>query len=250
MKDGRLPASGPMTQRDRSQVGFCLPRAYSPRPLGYSPLAFLSSFFYIWLRQVLLAAHGIFSCKLLVAACGIWFSDQGSNLVSLHWECGLLATGPPGSPHIPFFLGPGHPPLFTSFSLFPFSPSPPVGPIPQWNTEKPFLLWNLRCWRGILRQVLPMRQPVGRQPSSEHCPRWSLAVKHQRVQQWKPGDGTEATYTFPYLQVPVPWLRSPDSGYCAQRRTKYPFEPRVTLVLSPLYHASHLRQGWGLHWSE
>ena len=106
MKHCRLPASGPMTQRDRSQVGFCLPRAYSPWPLGYSPLAFLSSFFYIWLLQVLLAAHGIFSCKLLVAACGIWFSDQGSNLVPLHWECGLLATGPPGkSPHS-ILLGP------------------------------------------------------------------------------------------------------------------------------------------------
>ena len=91
MKDGRLPAPDPITQRDRSQVGFCLPRAYSPWPLGYSPLAFLSSFFYIWLCQVLLAEHGIFSCKLLVVACGIWFSDQGSNLVPLHWECRLLS---------------------------------------------------------------------------------------------------------------------------------------------------------------
>ena len=132
MKDGRLPASGPMTQRDRSQVGFCLPRAYSPRPLGYSPLAFLSSFFYIWLRQVLLAAHGIFSCKLLVAACGIWFSDQGSNLVSLHWECGLLATGPPGSPHIPFFLGPGHP--------------------------EPFVLWEQLYFRSSLKHLSHLLQ--------------------------------------------------------------------------------------------
>ena len=27
---------------------------------------------------------------------GIKFPDQGSNLGPLHWECGILATGPPG----------------------------------------------------------------------------------------------------------------------------------------------------------
>ena len=29
-------------------------------------------------------------------ACGIYFPDQGSNLGPLHWEHGVLATGPPG----------------------------------------------------------------------------------------------------------------------------------------------------------
>ena len=33
---------------------------------------------------------------LLIAACGIQFPDQGSNLGPLHWEHGGLATGPPG----------------------------------------------------------------------------------------------------------------------------------------------------------
>ena len=32
---------------------------------------------------------------LLVAACGIWFPDHGSNLGPLYWEHGILATGPP-----------------------------------------------------------------------------------------------------------------------------------------------------------
>ena len=32
----------------------------------------------------------------LSAACGIWFPDQGWNLGSLHWEYGVLATGPTG----------------------------------------------------------------------------------------------------------------------------------------------------------
>ena len=33
---------------------------------------------------------------LLAVTCGIWFPDQGSNSNSLHWELGVLATGPPG----------------------------------------------------------------------------------------------------------------------------------------------------------
>ena len=40
------------------------------------------------------------ACKLLVGACGFWFPHQGSNPSFLHWEHGLLATGPPRkSPH-------------------------------------------------------------------------------------------------------------------------------------------------------
>ena len=39
------------------------------------------------------------ACKLLVAACGIYFLDQGSNLGPLHWELGVLATGPSGKSH-------------------------------------------------------------------------------------------------------------------------------------------------------
>ena len=33
---------------------------------------------------------------LLVVACGISFPDQGCNLDPLHWECNVLASGPPG----------------------------------------------------------------------------------------------------------------------------------------------------------
>ena len=38
----------------------------------------------------------VVACKLLVVACGIQFPDQGSNPGPLHWERGVLATGPPG----------------------------------------------------------------------------------------------------------------------------------------------------------
>ena len=44
------------------------------------------------------------ACKLLVVAYGIPFPNQGLNLGSLHWENGVLATGPPGnSPFCIFF---------------------------------------------------------------------------------------------------------------------------------------------------
>ena len=34
--------------------------------------------------------------------CGIWFPDQGFNLGPLHWEHGILATGPAGNPEFGF----------------------------------------------------------------------------------------------------------------------------------------------------
>ena len=54
-------------------------------------LFFRNVYLLIWLSQV------------LVAACGIKFLDQGLNPGRLHWEHGVLATGPPGkSPSIMF----------------------------------------------------------------------------------------------------------------------------------------------------
>ena len=35
------------------------------------------------------------ACELSVAAYGTYFPDQGSNPGPLHWEHGVLATGPP-----------------------------------------------------------------------------------------------------------------------------------------------------------
>ena len=43
------------------------------------------------------------ACKLLAAAYGIQFSNQGSNSGPLHWEYGVLATGPPGK-SLPFLV--------------------------------------------------------------------------------------------------------------------------------------------------
>ena len=45
----------------------------------------------------------VVACKYLTAACGIQFSKQGSNSGPLHWEYGVLATGPPGK-SLPFLV--------------------------------------------------------------------------------------------------------------------------------------------------
>ena len=45
----------------------------------------------------------IFSCGMPTLSCDIRFPDQGLNLNLLHWERGVLATGPPGK-SLPFFF--------------------------------------------------------------------------------------------------------------------------------------------------
>ena len=55
--------------------------------------------FFIQLYWVFIVARGIFlvvACELQVAAYGIQFLDQRLNLGPLHWECTVLAIGPPG----------------------------------------------------------------------------------------------------------------------------------------------------------
>ena len=55
--------------------------------------------------SVFLVACRTFSCSdLFVVACGIQFPDQGLNLGPLHWEHGVLATGPPGKTHQPDYF--------------------------------------------------------------------------------------------------------------------------------------------------
>ena len=45
--------------------------------------------------------------ELLVAAYGISLPDQGSNQGSLHWEHGILATGPLGKSSLNLSEAPG-----------------------------------------------------------------------------------------------------------------------------------------------
>ena len=60
---------------------------------------------FIWLHWVLVSACEIFLSLLqnmesLVAAHGIQFPDQGLSPGPLHWECRVLATGPPARSHL------------------------------------------------------------------------------------------------------------------------------------------------------
>ena len=48
-------------------------------------------------RDLSVTVCGIFSSELLVAACRIYFPDQGWNLGLLPWDWGVLAPGAPGS---------------------------------------------------------------------------------------------------------------------------------------------------------
>ena len=51
-------------------------------------------FFYLLIKKILFLF--IWLLWAFVAAYGIQFPNQGSNPGSLHWEHGVLATGPPG----------------------------------------------------------------------------------------------------------------------------------------------------------
>ena len=62
-------------------------------------LSFLKIFIYLFGcigSQLQHAGSLVVACEPLVAACGIQFPNQGSNLGALHWERGVFATGPPG----------------------------------------------------------------------------------------------------------------------------------------------------------
>ena len=52
---------------------------------------FKKIYIYIYIYLFIIYPH-----QVLVGSCGVYFPDQGSNLGPLHWECGVLATGPPG----------------------------------------------------------------------------------------------------------------------------------------------------------
>ena len=62
--------------------------------LPYSKCYFLKNILFIYLavpNKILVVTHGIFSvCSSSLAP------GEGPNLGSLGWECGVLATAPPG----------------------------------------------------------------------------------------------------------------------------------------------------------
>ena len=63
---------------------------------------------------------------VLVAACAIWFPYQGWNPRPLHWEHGVLATGPPGKSFLDFLRLPLESSFFLGLTGLGF-------PVPGWG---------------------------------------------------------------------------------------------------------------------
>ena len=56
--------------------------------------SFLMPFFWLLVKMFLIYFLYIWLPGFLVAACGFYFSNQGSKPSPLHWELGVLANGP------------------------------------------------------------------------------------------------------------------------------------------------------------
>ena len=82
-----------------SDLGGLNPRHQFEFPQKTYPFFLFNIHSFIWPCGVLFAA-----CELLVVAYGIYFPDKVSNPGPLHWEQGILATGPPGRPSVAFFF--------------------------------------------------------------------------------------------------------------------------------------------------
>ena len=67
----------------------------------YTSLIFIFICLFMYLAEPCLS-WGLWT--LLVEACGIWFPDQGLKPSPLHWECRVLATGPPGKSQVFLFF--------------------------------------------------------------------------------------------------------------------------------------------------
>ena len=68
---------------------------FTIEPLGKPLFIFKIFFIYLAASAVWLVGSLVVAFKLLVAACGIYFPDQGSNQGPLNLELGVLAAGPP-----------------------------------------------------------------------------------------------------------------------------------------------------------
>ena len=89
----------------------------------------------MWPCQVLVVAHGVFSCSMWDLGLG-----QGSNLGSLQWEHGVSASGPPGkSLHMNFRVS-------LSILLKKKKKS-------NWNSRKKFC-WIRRSMSGLIIVII------------------------------------------------------------------------------------------------
>ena len=89
-----------------------VPSLYMPCPttsclVSSSPSLKKNIYLFIWLRWVLVATCRIFSCSMRTLSCSMWdlIPCWGIELGPLHWEHGVLATGPPGKSQLLLLTG-------------------------------------------------------------------------------------------------------------------------------------------------
>ena len=125
---------------------FSIYESDTPSEPKHSLLSF-KRYFFIWLHQVLVVAHGIFSCSFwdLVPWPGIehWPLSIGST---------VLATGPPGNSLLCLSLHPVWPSLWLCLAWCADIPGPQWGRahLGQWGFSYPTKQGKrLRCWPEI-----------------------------------------------------------------------------------------------------
>ena len=130
-----------------------------PLPL-YSAFQFFNIYLFGCTRSWLWHAY-----KLLVAACGIQFPDQGPNLGPWHWEQRVLATRPPGKS------------LFCLLTLVPhcFSPSGSIKE-PGIQTLRRWLL----CYANSLQSCPNLCDPTDGSPPGSPV----LGILQARTLEW------------------------------------------------------------------
>ena len=95
-------------------------------------------------------------------ACGISFPDQGLNLGTLHWEHGILATGPQGSPTTISTIPLTYPRGENKVTWHPTSQTP----LKRWSSSlmslisifKPIFLKSSRCLGVVVTELCSVTQ--------------------------------------------------------------------------------------------
>ena len=106
----RQPSSGPLGWRQKFAIWRKVHRPPKTLPtrivnfLLIIHIYLLIKNIFTWLCQFLVVALGssFRHAGSLVAASGIQLPDQPSDPGPLHWDCRVLATGPPGKPHVSY----------------------------------------------------------------------------------------------------------------------------------------------------